>query len=40
LVRERVSKSEAIQLVEVGIARDLSEKKRLDLKLPTGVDVP
>jgi tetratricopeptide (TPR) repeat protein len=37
---ERISKSEAIQLVEVGIARDLSEKKRLDLKLPTGVDVP
>ena len=37
---ERVAKSEAIELVEVGIARDLSEKKRLDLKLPSGVDVP
>lgn len=37
---ERVAKSEAIELVEVGIARDLSDKKRLDLKLPTGVDLP
>ncbi len=37
---DRVAKSEAIELVEVGIARDLSEKKRLDLKLPSGVDLP
>lgn len=37
---ERVAKSEAIELVEVGIARDLSDKKRLDLKLPSGVDLP
>jgi tetratricopeptide (TPR) repeat protein len=37
---ERVAKSEAIELVEVGIARDLSEKRRLELKLPSGVDVP
>jgi tetratricopeptide (TPR) repeat protein len=37
---DRVAKSEAIELVEVGIARDLSDKRRLDLKLPSGVDVP
>jgi tetratricopeptide (TPR) repeat protein len=37
---DRVAKSEAIELVEVGIARDLSEKRRLDLKLPSGVDLP
>ena len=38
---ERIAKSEAIQLVEVAIARDVvMDKKRLTVKLPTDVEIP
>lgn len=37
----RIAESESIELVEVAIARDLSVgKKRLDLKLPAGIEAP
>ena len=36
-----IAKSDAIELVEVAIARDLSaEKKRVDMKLPADVQLP
>jgi hypothetical protein len=37
---ERIAKSGAIQLVEVAIARDVVDKKRVNVKLPTDVEVP
>ena len=38
---ERVAKSDSIELVEVAIAKDLSpDKKRVDVKLPAGVEIP
>jgi tetratricopeptide (TPR) repeat protein len=38
---ERIAKSDAIQLVEVSIARDVvSDKKRISVKLPTDVEIP
>jgi tetratricopeptide (TPR) repeat protein len=38
---DRIAKSEAIQLVEVAIARDVvSDKKRVSVKLPTDVEIP
>jgi tetratricopeptide (TPR) repeat protein len=38
---ERIAKSEAIQLVEVAIARDVVfDKKRVTVKLPTDVEIP
>ncbi|HVU00621.1 MAG TPA: hypothetical protein VHE30_02680 [Polyangiaceae bacterium] len=38
---EAFSRSEAIELVEVAIARDLaSERRRFDMKLPTDVEIP
>lgn len=38
---ERIAKSEAIQLVEVAIARDVvMDKKRLSVKLPSDVEIP
>jgi hypothetical protein len=38
---ERIAKSEAIQLVEVAIARDVVfDKKRTAVKLPADVEIP
>jgi cellulose synthase operon protein C len=38
---ERIARSEAIQLVEVAIARDVVfDKKRVNVKLPTDVEIP
>jgi tetratricopeptide (TPR) repeat protein len=38
---QKIAKSESIELVEVSIARDLAtDRKRLDLKIPAGIEVP